>query len=143
MEDMQVLKMVMKQQRKDNVGQIIEVLCAAAKQQACHAFFFFLLCLHEEYFAFCTLLRTINTKKEHRSVLSKFAEYMQSGEAQLHSNCCSHYLCAILLALKQVYLSFGKMWIGCKCSRKHVINNLQLCRIHFLAGTAPSLFCDI
>lgn len=32
MEDMQVLKMVMKGQRKDNVGQIIEVLCAAAKQ---------------------------------------------------------------------------------------------------------------
>lgn len=89
MEDMQVLRLVKKWQRKEDVGQIIEVLCAAAKQYPCHAFFL-LLCLHEEYFAFCISLRTINIKTEHSSVLSKFAEYMQCGEAQLHSNCCSH-----------------------------------------------------
>lgn len=32
MENMQVLKRGMKWQRKGNVGQIIQVLCAAAKQ---------------------------------------------------------------------------------------------------------------
>lgn len=42
---------------------------------------FVFLCLHEEWFAFCTLLRMNNTKKEHSSVLSKFTKYMQSWEA--------------------------------------------------------------
>lgn len=38
------------------------------------------LYLHEECFAFCTLLRTNNTKKEHSCILSKFMKYMQSWE---------------------------------------------------------------
>lgn len=47
------------------------------------------LCLHEECFAFCALLRTNNTKKERSCILSKFTKYMQSWETYLRNKCCT------------------------------------------------------